>query len=125
MIRPLRRLAGQQRLRRCEGATIRQHTHRKPVRAEAIEVLRGSKIDLVVVDYAMPGMKGHELAVKIKELHPHIPVVMQSGTIDLPETVTRTVDAFVPKGSDIYLLLTAVSNLITKTRISRRSSLRR
>jgi two-component system response regulator MprA len=43
---------------------------------EALQLLEKSKYDLVITDYAMPVMKGDELAVTIKSRTPGQPVVM-------------------------------------------------
>jgi CheY-like chemotaxis protein len=68
---------------------------------EAIQVFRESRVDLVVVDYEMPGMKGHEVAVWIKSLNPRMPVVLHSGALILPDEALRATDAFVTKGGRI------------------------
>lgn len=43
---------------------------------EALQLLEKGKYDLVITDYAMPAMKGDELAVAIKTRTPSQPVVM-------------------------------------------------
>lgn len=43
---------------------------------EALELLDKEKFDLVITDFAMPGMKGDELASAIKARSPRQPVVM-------------------------------------------------
>jgi len=43
---------------------------------EALSLLENCKFDLVTLDYAMPGMKGDELAVVIKNRLPHQPIIM-------------------------------------------------
>src|SRR6185312_7954374 len=43
---------------------------------EALETFDKDKFDLVITDFAMPGMKGDELAAAIKAKSPHQPVVM-------------------------------------------------
>jgi CheY-like chemotaxis protein len=43
-----------------------------------------SAIDVVVTDYAMPGMNGAELAAKIRLGWPHLPVAIISGYAALP-----------------------------------------
>ncbi|WP_031336038.1 hybrid sensor histidine kinase/response regulator [Rhodopseudomonas sp. B29] len=50
----------------------------------ALDVLRGpSRIDLLLVDYAMPGMSGVEVAKKAHELRPSLPTLFASGFADL------------------------------------------
>lgn len=43
---------------------------------EALALFHKSKFDLVITDYAMPGMKGDELAASIKIISPGQPVVL-------------------------------------------------
>src|SRR6266576_671357 len=43
---------------------------------EALALFEKGKFDLVITDFAMPGMKGDELAVAIKARSPGQPVVM-------------------------------------------------
>jgi CheY-like chemotaxis protein len=45
----------------------------------ALSSLERRKFDVVVTDLTMPGMGGIELAVRVKELHPDLPVVLMSG----------------------------------------------
>ena len=50
----------------------------------ALEMLGAdSEVDLVITDYAMPGMTGKELAQRIRETRPGLPVVLASGYTDL------------------------------------------
>jgi PAS domain S-box-containing protein len=40
--------------------------------------------DVVVTDYAMPGMNGFELAQRIKEKNPKLPIILATGYAELP-----------------------------------------
>ncbi|WP_247895040.1 hybrid sensor histidine kinase/response regulator [Azospirillum brasilense] len=54
--------------------------------AQALELLRsGQAVDLLLTDYAMPGMTGVELAQAARALQPTLPVLLASGYADLPE----------------------------------------
>jgi DNA-binding NtrC family response regulator len=44
--------------------------------AQALECFDRSPFDLVITDYAMPQVKGDELARRLKQRNPAIPVVM-------------------------------------------------
>lgn len=46
-----------------------------------------SDIDALVTDIVMPGMNGHELAERLKELRPDLPTLYMSGFIDDPRTL--------------------------------------
>ncbi len=51
---------------------------------EAMQALAGpQKIDLVVLDYAMPEMSGDQLASAIKRISPATPIIMVTGFGDL------------------------------------------
>jgi signal transduction histidine kinase len=53
--------------------------------ASALEILAGNReIDIVVTDHAMPGMSGTELARRIRQSWPGLPVVLVTGYADLP-----------------------------------------
>ena len=52
---------------------------------EALDILaRGDAIDVLITDYAMPGMTGVELAGKAMALRPDLRVVLATGYNDLP-----------------------------------------
>jgi PAS domain S-box-containing protein len=56
---------------------------------EALEILsRDQGIDLIVTDFAMPGMTGAELARRARELHPRIPILLATGYAELPSGTT-------------------------------------
>ena len=40
--------------------------------------------DIVVTDYAMPGMNGFELAQRVKERNPKLPIILATGYAELP-----------------------------------------
>jgi signal transduction histidine kinase len=53
--------------------------------AAALKILESDRaIDIVVTDHAMPGMNGTELARRIRQAWPELPVVLVTGYADLP-----------------------------------------
>jgi PAS domain S-box-containing protein len=53
--------------------------------AQALKLLEtDSPFDIVVTDYAMPGMNGFELAQRIKGSNPRLPIVLATGYAELP-----------------------------------------
>jgi signal transduction histidine kinase len=51
----------------------------------ALELIRlEPAIDLVITDQAMPGMSGTELAARVRDARPNLPVVLATGFADLP-----------------------------------------
>ena len=49
---------------------------------KALDQLAADGIDLVVSDVVMPGMSGVELAHKVQEIHPKVPVLLATGYSD-------------------------------------------
>ena len=55
----------------------------------ALDIVRsGAPLDLIVTDYAMPGMTGLELASAARELRPGLPVLLATGYAELPSGAT-------------------------------------
>jgi CheY-like chemotaxis protein len=53
--------------------------------AQALSILNSGEVfDLMITDYAMPGMTGLELAHAVKESWPALPVVLATGYAELP-----------------------------------------
>jgi CheY-like chemotaxis protein len=69
-----------------------------------------SRFDVVLLDYHMPEMNGHQVALEIKRLRPETLVVMVSGS-DIPEETRQLVDAVIPKTEAIGELLPMVAEL--------------
>jgi CheY-like chemotaxis protein len=65
----------------------------------ALMLLASRRVDAVVVDYEMPNMDGGDLATAIRLRSPLIPIVMFSGSVDLPASALENVDGFVEKHS--------------------------
>ncbi|MDB5590109.1 MAG: multi-sensor hybrid histidine kinase [Enterovirga sp.] len=55
--------------------------------AEALDTLaeQGQAVDVVITDHAMPGMTGLELARRIRDAHPTLPVILASGYTDMQD----------------------------------------
>lgn len=71
-------------------------------------------IDVVLLDYLMPGMNGDELAQKLRQQYPHLPLVAISAVPQLPESMLRFVDATVQKGSDPKVLIATVASVLAR-----------
>jgi signal transduction histidine kinase/ActR/RegA family two-component response regulator len=53
--------------------------------AEALAILEsGEEIDVVITDHAMPNMTGLQLAQRLKEKYPNLPIILATGFAELP-----------------------------------------
>jgi CheY-like chemotaxis protein len=53
--------------------------------AEALTILQaGARVDIVITDQAMPGMRGTELAIQLREKYPALPIILATGYAELP-----------------------------------------
>ena len=56
---------------------------------QALEILAGDQtIQLMVTDQAMPGMTGMQLAQRVRETRPDLPIVLATGFAQLPADAT-------------------------------------
>lgn len=89
--------------------------------AEALELLAGGDIDLVITDYVMPCMDGVELCRRIRGdiSLSHLPIIMLSARSMLEsklESYRAGVDVYVSKPFEVRLLATQVDALIANRR---------
>ena len=78
---------------------------------QGLQIAAACRVAAVIVDYHMPDMNGHEVAIEIKRLKPSTPIVMVSSDPEIPEHVLQVVDAFVPKLEASQQLLPIIAEL--------------
>ena len=81
--------------------------------AEALKLFEADRFDLVIADYAMPGMNGDALAETIKRLVPEQPVLLVSGFVEhlLENSGLNGVDLVIGKPFELGALKRAISEL--------------
>ncbi|NLZ44022.1 MAG: diguanylate cyclase [Clostridia bacterium] len=47
--------------------------------AEALEIVKRERVDLMLVDYFMPGMTGEELVRQVRKFRPYLQIIIQTG----------------------------------------------
>lgn len=82
---------------------------------DALEIFSAETLDLVILDYKMPGMNGDVVAEEMKRLKPSVPILMLSAYVDLPSETLALVDMYLTKGEGPLIMLNAVAELLTKT----------
>ena len=82
--------------------------------AEALDLLKRERFDLVITDFEMPGLKGNELAVKIKEQLPSQPILMLTAYAERLGNCDNPVDAVLAKPFRIQDLRKAMGKLLVR-----------
>ena len=77
---------------------------------EALEVLKGRHIHVVILDVKMPGMDGNETLKQIKTHFPLVEVIMLTGHA----TVESAIDGLKSGASDYLMKPTDINELIEK-----------
>jgi CheY-like chemotaxis protein len=72
------------------------------------------EVDVVLLDYLMPEMNGDQLAHKLHQQYPQLPLIAVSAVPQLPDSMLGLVDATVQKGSDPELLLSTVAAILAQ-----------
>jgi CheY-like chemotaxis protein len=80
--------------------------------AEALQLFASHRVDLVLLDYHMPGMNGDVVAEHMKIGQPDVPIAMLSADDGLTESALKWVDAFVSKSESPAHLLQIVEHLL-------------
>ena len=83
-----------------------------------LEVFAAEPIQAVVLDYTMPGMNGGEVANRMRQTKPEIPILLLSANIALPAEITALVDVYMTKGEGAPVLLKNLSTLLPELGVS-------
>ena len=81
---------------------------------QAIALFGSDTVDLVIVDYYMPGMNGLALAREILR-QKKLPVVVLSAYAELPGESIGTADTWIMKGAGSEELLRRIAELLSRS----------
>jgi CheY-like chemotaxis protein len=87
--------------------------------ADALAIFSSQAIDLVVVDYKMPGMDGDVVAERMKRLKPGIPILLLSAYVDLPRETLALMDMHLTKTDGPLIMLKAVAELLARNPVAK------
>ncbi|MDP9038824.1 MAG: response regulator [Acidobacteriota bacterium] len=80
--------------------------------SQALEVFHDHPVQAVILDYSMPGMHGGEVARRMRESKPHVPILLLSAYVGLPAEVRSVVDVYMTKGEGAPALLKRLDALL-------------
>jgi CheY-like chemotaxis protein len=90
------------------------HVLTAPDGHSALEIFGLEPIEAVVLDFSMPGMSGGEVAQRMRQTKPAVPILMLSAYTSLPPEVSQAVDLTMTKGEGALDLLARLSHLLEK-----------
>ena len=77
-----------------------------------LSIFEKQPVDAVVLDYAMPGLDGGQVAAMLRQRSPHIPILMLSAYVALPAEVMRVISISATKGDGAYTLVGKLKELL-------------
>ena len=85
-----------------------------PDGAGALEIFEAYPVNLVLLDYVMPGMDGRLVAQRMKAQKPLVPVIIVSGNY-VPEEAIICADRIIAKGDGPAFLLAEIKQILSPT----------
>jgi CheY-like chemotaxis protein len=78
---------------------------------EGLRLVQGGHVDLVLLDYEMPLMMGTEVARRLRDMQPALPIIIVSGG-NVPEDVAKIADCCISKAEMGTAVMLEVNRLL-------------
>jgi CheY-like chemotaxis protein len=79
---------------------------------QGLTIFDENKVDLVVLDYYMPGMNGGDVAAEMRRRRPAVPIIFLSAYFSLPPAALEFANAFITKGDPPDVLIEKIEQLM-------------
>jgi len=96
---------------------LESHGHRVLAVGEgevALRILQEQPIRLIILDYFLDGMSGTELATKMRGLKPQVPILLLSGSADVPDGI-ECVDDYLSKLEPVTVIEDKIAELLQRS----------
>src|SRR4051812_29570709 len=77
-----------------------------------LEIFSATPVSIVVLDYAMPGFDGLQVATLMRQIKPDVPIIMLSGYTEAPAGSAVLLDLYIVKSVSPDSLLTGLQELL-------------
>ncbi len=78
---------------------------------QGLSLFDDNHIDLVVLDYYMPGLNGADVAAEMRRRRPDVPIIFLSAYFSLPPAALELANAFITKGDPPDALIEKIQQL--------------
>lgn len=78
---------------------------------QGLMLFQQNHVDLVVLDYYMPGLNGGDVAAEMRRLRPQVPIIFLSAYFSLPPATLELANAFITKGDPPEVLIEKIDQL--------------
>jgi CheY-like chemotaxis protein len=79
---------------------------------QGLSLFDARQIDLVVLDYYMPGLNGGQVAAEMRRRRPNVPIIFLSAYFSLPPADLELANAFITKGDPPDVLIDKIEQLV-------------
>ncbi len=79
---------------------------------QGLSLFDSNHIDLVVLDFYMPGLDGGQVAAEMRRLRPDVPIIFLSAYFSLPAAALELANAFITKGDPPDVLIKKIKQLL-------------
>lgn len=80
--------------------------------SEGLKLFSAGIVDAVVLDYAMPMMNGGAVAAQMRQIKEDVPLILLSGSSNIPEEELGLFSRFITKGGPPNMLLSAIEEIL-------------
>ncbi|MFC6644064.1 response regulator [Granulicella cerasi] len=77
-----------------------------------LDAFSAHPVEAVVLDFAMPGMNGGEVAAMMRATKPEVPILLLSAYLGLPPEVTALFTVYMTKGEGAPALLQRLGDIL-------------
>jgi CheY-like chemotaxis protein len=79
---------------------------------QGLDLFDHNHVDVVVLDYYMPGLNGGDVAAELKRRRSDVPIIFFSAYFSLPPQALELANAFITKGDPPEVLIEKIEQLI-------------
>lgn len=79
---------------------------------QGLELFDQNPVDVVVLDYYMPGLNGGDVAAELRRRRSGIPIIFFSAYFSLPPQALELANAFITKGDPPEVLIEKIQQLV-------------